>query len=466
MTDYHDYYDYQCYTCGKVFSSEQAVESHCEAKQHSFWACDKCSDEFYNGDDLLVHTDEEHSHYCSVCDRLFGDAKALLQHIKSSRAHFYCDECQRSFVDQEALDQHLETSKTHKVSCPHCKEILSKTQHAQHFCTKHQFKCQQCHKSFESLALLQSHIQSTHRHPCTFCNTVSTNAEDLEAHMNVCHAFKCDYCTLSFRTAEVRQMHTALKHPLFCSRCTVTFKTDGELSGHIRDHHPLTYFKCSKCTKMFIDKQALDGHTKSLNCNSEAGSQTLSIRDGPAEGLMQKSKCPQCDQTFDGLHTFIEHYKWSHTSSSIQCHKCFRSCADQVELLQHNLSMHMTKCSQCDALFKDTTSLQRHLTMHESNTPPNSLTSKASTPSALTPQIICKAATTDASTETTKYRCEQCNDSFSTDEEWERHQDHSPFHKDKVLDCYECNLRFNTQIELLEHLDSMPHDAQWVLVLI
>ena len=70
------------------------------------------------------------------------------------------------------------------------------------------------------------------------------------------------------------------------------------------------------------------------------------------------------------------------------------------------------------------------------------------------------------STQTAIYRCDVCEENFKPDFEFQQHQEHSPFHGPKFLDCHECNTKFNTQIALLTHIDSKPHKARWVLALI
>lgn len=126
----------------------------------------------------------------------------------------------------------------------------------------------------------------------------------------------------------------------------------------------------------------------------------------------------------------------------------------------------MAKCSKCDALFMDTAGLIRHSMMHTAKSTAKSSQVQSASPSIMDSKATKKPTSKDASTETNKYSCDQCHANFDSDEEWEFHKEHSPFHQEIALECYECDQKFNSQIELLQHLDAIPHQARWVLVLI
>jgi uncharacterized C2H2 Zn-finger protein len=433
--------DHQCYTCKKCFKSEQAVESHANALGHyPLWDCDQCSDQYDNEDDLLDHKDTDHA---------------------------YCADCGRQFSTLGALQQHYNDAPAHNHGCPRCSKVF-KTEdlYKQHFSAEHPYSCLQCLSSFKENSLLQSHIKSVHSHPCTLCSELVVMGIDMELHIKKVHTYKCDYCVKTFHSSEARQKHKDLDHEFGCSKCTLPFKKEHHLMEHVRDKHPLVCFKCSKA---FVNKLALDKHVKLYNLHCKERSEVLPIKDGHLDPYSspQKSKCPECEKTYDSLVTFIEHYKWAHMNSLTRCPKCFKTCEDQTALLQHNVSTHMVKCGKCEALFSDDMALQRHSSMHSLMHSTNpSLKFVTETSSAPSLQSATRAKTKGISTQTTKYRCEQCNENFNDDAELERHEQHSPFHTAKVLECYECNLKFKTQIALLEHIDSKPHQARWVLVLI
>ncbi|KAK1960024.1 hypothetical protein LY78DRAFT_619146 [Colletotrichum sublineola] len=82
---------------------------------------------------------------CTVCNRSFGNEKALQQHLRDSPVHapsFDCEACNRSFGSEEALQQHLRDSPVHVQS----------------------FGCEACNRSFGSEEALQQHLRDSPVH--------------------------------------------------------------------------------------------------------------------------------------------------------------------------------------------------------------------------------------------------------------------------------------------------------------
>jgi hypothetical protein len=458
-------HQFQCHTCERRFKSEGAVLAHSEALDHfPYWDCNMCPDEFYNAEDLMEHKEEWHQSHCALCKELFEDILALRHHYQTSSAHPRCKKCQRGFANQEALDQHLHYSAAHEVTCPCCKKVFNEVQYRVHHAAEHQYYCTQCSETFSDESKLRLHTNTAHNRNCSciYCNVVVATEKALEAHMDKLHSYNCEYCSSKFREYEARQKHNELEHLFRCPKCVVSLKTLLQLRQHVKDRHPLM---CFQCTKTFDDTKALEHHLGSIgNCKSYHQSVPSQITE--SNSVLTKSMCPQCNLTFDNATAVINHYKWTHMDGSLYCPKCFNQCKDRSALLEHNVSVHMVQCHECDALFTNATALMRHAVVHTQTPAGNSLLLQTDTAPTTSTQAQGKAIMKDAPTKFAKHTCIPCNDTFSTDEEWQRHQDYSPFHQDKALECIECHVRFETQIELLQHLEASPHETQWVLVLI
>lgn len=353
---------------------------------------------------------------CDQCSDQLDNKEELQKHKKGTYCPSYHNYWHKHFVKTALPGQHLKTSPHNSHRCDQCRQNFASSSALQqhHDCSPtHQIICPHCSKSFRHECSLQSLGKSTFKYPCSQCNAVLPSVKDLKVHIMDAHAFKCDYCTITFQCSESREAHKDLAHKFACMRCTVSFKTETDLKNHFTDRHPLVCFRC--CTSC-SGKSALEDHLKlhTHKCKTCSKEFPTLERLLDHQCLLQRPKCPQCTQTFCSPATFIEHYKSAH--------------------------------------------------MEEET--PNGTASSVITSSALLDQPTTKTTSKNMSTQTTKYRCEQCDENFNDDEEFQRHEQHSPFHHDKILECYECNLKFKSQIGLLEHIDSKPHSSRWVLVLI
>jgi len=63
---------------------------------------------------------------CSICNRYFGQAQALRQHLQDSEfEHPYCYTCNRHFPSVQARSQHMASSHYQGFQCWICPKLLS-----------------------------------------------------------------------------------------------------------------------------------------------------------------------------------------------------------------------------------------------------------------------------------------------------------------------------------------------------
>ncbi|KAK5663821.1 hypothetical protein OQA88_24 [Cercophora sp. LCS_1] len=165
--------------CGRTFSDSQALRQHQRAKRgHS---CQRCSRSFHTSIGLKDHERNRHGslpakattrpassrtvdepkqsngdRYCGECRKLFVDAAALMQHLRSAAhaSEFRCCDCERNFASTKALMQHLQ-DKVHK---PKPAPAPDRTQ-----------TCHECRRQFRTEEALQQHQSSEiHRPARTF----------------------------------------------------------------------------------------------------------------------------------------------------------------------------------------------------------------------------------------------------------------------------------------------------------
>jgi len=241
--------------------------------------------------------------------------------------------------------------------------------------------------------------------------------------------YPCDDCYKAFKSKEALISHCdALGHyPTWeCDQCFIPFANEKQYQSHCLGLHASTY--CDVCKKHFVNQSALHQHLQNSRIHR---------------------CCRTCQQEFTSGDALKNHYKSSPSH-------------DTTLQLRNKGFANMVKCDKCDAHFDNANSLKNHSLMHKVK-PTNGLASSLfaqSHPSA------AKNLTRDMSTQTTKYRCEECDENFNDDEELQRHADHSPFHQGKILDCIECNLIFKSQVELLSHIESKPHKTRFAIIVL
>ncbi|KAK0648718.1 hypothetical protein B0T16DRAFT_427714 [Cercophora newfieldiana] len=195
----HSRPEFECDRCDAWFRSERARWQHMEAKNHFFWGCNDCNETWPTEVQRENHEIDEHC-YCRECDRYFSSDNGIQMHLRS-RVHrvdsVLCPFCQASYTTATGLVHHLE-----RGSCPRApfidrddiyrfvrskdpnglisKKLLGweydsvKYEATSRAWNGQAYGCYFCHKAFDSLVALNSHLNSgTHRQSLYHCPKAS-----------------------------------------------------------------------------------------------------------------------------------------------------------------------------------------------------------------------------------------------------------------------------------------------------
>ena len=112
-------------------------------------------------------------------------------------------------------------------------------------------------------------LQSTPLHPCPECDKVYQNKDSLTRHQRR-HGedsmFKCDICHKEYETRGTLKTHIETKHHRIpvgsCDVCGKKFYSDSGLKRHVRTHAGEFVHKCTICEPVrgFQEKHALEAH--------------------------------------------------------------------------------------------------------------------------------------------------------------------------------------------------------------
>ncbi|KAG7298313.1 hypothetical protein JYU34_017912 [Plutella xylostella] len=189
---------------------------------------------------------------CVICHEVFSFFSKLNTHMNSHYPHFICSVCGKCFITASRLRAHGYTHDTGP------------------------FPCQECGRTFTTLAARESHKSQVHcktpRYQCPYCKIRFTKYDDRNNHMSEKHnekavAYKCEHCDSTFSTTTKRFVHNRRQHcPLErsfkCDFCEWQFKTKYELGRHRTKHTGERPFRCSVCPKTFVRRTALAVHLR------------------------------------------------------------------------------------------------------------------------------------------------------------------------------------------------------------
>lgn len=127
--------------------------------------------------------------------------------------------------------------------------------------------CQLCNRSFQSLGILNKHIQNYHSDKaltCNVCQVKFTNHVLMNKHRKASgHYFNCPFCSKRFTTQSNLKRHQYVHaQRTECSICKTRFASVSSLSKHFLTHAKLVAHGCDYCDKSFATFGDLAFHKK------------------------------------------------------------------------------------------------------------------------------------------------------------------------------------------------------------
>jgi hypothetical protein len=513
-----------CRTCQRHFATQSSLDDH-DRTTHNFH-CEGCVRIFRTLDGLSMHNTAVHTLPCSSCKKTFRSTKALEAH--NDKAHRWrCEECDRTFKECVARDAHFKSSLAHNIICPSCKMLFkSQAVFQKHQLAAHETQCQRCEKKKTvDTKVLEHHTKNVHCIACQHCAMTFCTHEALQTHSLESHRFECSKCSLTFPTRPALQEHHDEAHVFGYSTCLQNFDNGGDRSEHVKSMHSI---ECNKHTEPMLSGAPLILHEKqptkqeTITVSSfQTSNQVFTVHEelgydenvldifsssGPFDsspnqldhfGLMHDTRRVEEIVTLVetsgiemmGLSSLETTKSDSSTDCSIsrpslglpavtlRCPSCTHQPDDLQTFLEHYHFVHMFNCFDCGATFDNTTLLENHeASTHLSKVPKfdpdtgNKISGSYSPDfslSNLPPAYqLAEIEARQTGTQTTLYPCGECAAVLESEQEFEIHMKHSPFHGKEALSCIECMLHFPNQIKLLQHLDSKLHRTKWVLVMV
>ncbi|CAK1599867.1 unnamed protein product [Parnassius mnemosyne] len=266
--------------------------------------------------------------------------------------------------------------------------------------------CNECERTYPLQQLLELHKKQKHRErtfPCDQCDAKFFTKYDLGTHQ-LRHSdempFQCVACDKKFKRLILLKRHEKIVHSDLpqqaCAKCPATFLSVEELEAHQQKH---TYEPRKRfgcaCGKKYSDKAALERHKAFVRCRNPDFS------------------CEYCPQQFTSLTKLARHVR-SHAGE------------------------RPYPCKHCDKSFMKSHHYTRHLRVkHREN--------------------IRSARGPFGQVE--QYRCEQCEDTFSTQDELIYH---SAIHATQNLTCPLCQEKFENVDDVTAHIKSHVNGVEFM----
>lgn len=222
-------YHFLCTECLLVFDTEEELKDHRKAEHEFVTSLQMTRTKKHSGNSLL----------CQICNKRWGTADQLNQHMKLHQAleismenKFNCHECRQChtiYLKSEDLDDHMnvhDSAKSFHTDDP--------------ICTDYQFL---------------EEVKPPGQFTCGFCKVTYASMDQMRCHI-IIHfdSFSCpfDSCGCEYDTFSRLSLHIMKKHVYgeehFCTHCRKErFATFDELQLHIRNDCTAKKFSCHHC---------------------------------------------------------------------------------------------------------------------------------------------------------------------------------------------------------------------------
>ncbi|XP_050673258.1 RE1-silencing transcription factor-like isoform X2 [Leptidea sinapis] len=267
--------------------------------------------------------------------------------------------------------------------------------------------------------------------------------------------FACNECDRTYPLEQLLQLHKQQKHRprnVECELCDAKFFNKYDLAAHQLRHSDEMPFQCVVCQKKFKRLILLKRHEKLVHSD------------------LPQLNCPSCPATFLSLDQLSVHQQ-KHVGSadrSYVCLQCNKSYSDRSALARHKLTVHDKNpefaCQYCPERFSSVSKLTRHIRSHAGDRPyPCKFCEKSFTKSQHYTRhlrvVHRKNSTAASEVEAESYRCEECEETFTSQDDLIFH---SAVHATQNLTCPLCQEKFATVDDVTAHIKSHVNGLEFM----
>ncbi|KAL6115101.1 uncharacterized protein ACO6RY_00033 [Pungitius sinensis] len=325
-------------------------------------------------------------HCCFQCNATFRTKAELLSHQRTHRARpvYQCSQCDKEFHHLSSLTNHKQThlDRGDKLFDSSKERDAQQPQHR-----PPDLRCTLCEQSFGSQARLLRHLQ-THSaqgapacYKCRFCEQSFSGVTQLRIHQrtHTFRSYRCDQCSKTYGSLAGLHSHRAAhgaESRFLCPQCGKRFKTRDGLEGHLRTHTGERPHRCPYCPKDFTALAGLNVHVR-RHTGERPYVCTVCGKGWPSGGDLQKHMrthtgerpyiCQECGKGFSISCHLTEHQRIHTGEKPFSCPDCGKCLRRKFDLKKHMLSHSNVRphgCVFCPKSYTRKTHLNRHLLTH------------------------------------------------------------------------------------------------------
>ncbi|KAM8868988.1 zinc finger protein 1035 isoform 1-T2 [Spinachia spinachia] len=466
-----------CVECGQVFANKGNLARH--MKMHDDdgkFSCPECEKTFKNQSEVEIH---QHSHdpnrpfSCRLCNQGFQKRQSLCDHYKEDHPDnmFTCCFCSKVYSVKKSLARHYRrwhrdeqrnfgtTSQEKSAAAQQSSSQISTTGESDEdrytgsegsdSDSAPYFPCHVCGKTFPTSEGLEDH-QRCHLgekpHECAECGKCFFQAAQLQQHERMHKSeYQCQACGRGFVTlfALRKHKHTHGKNrPYRCSKCDFSFAGPLKLAEHMSTHREEN-FPCDICNRVFLSKSSRVEHRKSHSKSNDCPhplvlkeEHNMSEVSGVSPEEL-KYRCGVCSERFKDPEKLSEHGCMEAKERPHSCSDCNKHFLHASHLEKHRTTHHVSppnseyRCNQCNNSFSTSRDFLCHLKSH----------------GVTAAELKQHTKATDVA-QSNGFICPVCHLYFANAAEL---MGHFPTHSDGTFECQICKMTFPSRSKLDEH---------------